>query len=124
MASVINSALNVHFPEGDDVTIIAEPGRFYAAKAFTLCCTVMAKTKCPAARIVKDNDNKENGYMYYINDGVYGSFNCLIYDHGVADPKTLFEVSLFTNKIKLICLHFRITTPKHGHQYGGQHATV
>jgi len=24
--------------------------------------------------------------MYYINDGVYGSFNCILYDHYVADP--------------------------------------
>ena len=27
--------------------------------------------------------------MYYINDGVYGSFNCLLYDHAVVDIKTL-----------------------------------
>lgn len=24
--------------------------------------------------------------MYYINDGVYGSFNCIIYDHAVCTP--------------------------------------
>ena len=124
MAAVINGALNVHFPEGDDVTIIAEPGRFYAAKAFTLACTVMAKTKCAAARIVKDGENKETGYMYYINDGVYGSFNCLIYDHGVADPKTLFDVSSCTMGIVLTYLDFRIITRKRGRRYGDRHATV
>ena len=25
--------------------------------------------------------------MYYLNDGVYGSFNCTIFDHWVVDPK-------------------------------------
>ena len=25
--------------------------------------------------------NDEPSYMYYVNDGVYGSFNCLLYDH-------------------------------------------
>ncbi|VEN58881.1 unnamed protein product [Callosobruchus maculatus] len=27
--------------------------------------------------------------MYYINDGVYGSFNCILYDHQVVQPKPL-----------------------------------
>ena len=27
--------------------------------------------------------------MYYINDGVYGSFNCLLYDHARVDIKTI-----------------------------------
>ena len=31
-------------------------------------------------------------YMYYVNDGVYGSFNCLMYDHAEVEP-TLTEVS-------------------------------
>jgi len=29
--------------------------------------------------------------MYYINDGVYGSFNCILYDHAVVHPETLLE---------------------------------
>ncbi len=27
--------------------------------------------------------------MYYVNDGVYGSFNCLLFDHAQAFPKVL-----------------------------------
>jgi len=23
----------------------------------------------------------ETSYMYYVNDGVYGSFNCILFDH-------------------------------------------
>lgn len=29
--------------------------------------------------------------MYYINDGVYGSFNCILYDHQVIVPQPLDE---------------------------------
>ena len=28
----------------------------------------------------------EPSFMYYINDGVYGSFNCLLYDHAEVEP--------------------------------------
>ena len=27
--------------------------------------------------------------MYYVNDGVYGSFNCLLYDHAEVYPELL-----------------------------------
>ena len=32
-------------------------------------------------------------YMYYINDGVYGSFNCVLYDHYVPEPCFLVKVN-------------------------------
>lgn len=30
--------------------------------------------------------------MYYINDGVYGSFNCVLYDHYVPEPYFVSQV--------------------------------
>lgn len=27
--------------------------------------------------------------MYYVNDGVYGSFNCLMFDHATVHPEVL-----------------------------------
>ena len=36
--------------------------------------------------------NDEPLFMYYVNDGVYGSFNCLLYDHAEVYPE-LLEVS-------------------------------
>lgn len=41
---------------------------------------------------VTPTKNDEPAYMYYINDGLYGSFNCLFYDHAVVKP-TLINVS-------------------------------
>jgi len=59
IADVINRALEIHFPDEHDVRIIAEPGRFYAAGCFTLCCTVVARTQVSAERITK------NGCIFY-----------------------------------------------------------
>jgi len=61
-----------------NVTIIAEPGRYYVASAFTLATNIIAK------RSVQMED--QLAMMYYLNDGVYGSFNCTIFDHWVVDP--------------------------------------
>lgn len=77
----MNRSIDLHFPS-DDVTIIAEPGRFYVSSAYTLACRVHSK------REVRQN-GKFLSTMYYINDGVYGSFNCNLYDHNIAHPVTL-----------------------------------
>jgi len=82
LASYINSGLEQHFPEGCGVEIMAEPGRYVVASAFTLATNVVAK------REVKDN-NELVSTMYYINDGVYSSFNCILYDHQKVDPIAL-----------------------------------
>uniref|UniRef100_A0A5S6QFE0 ornithine decarboxylase n=1 Tax=Trichuris muris TaxID=70415 RepID=A0A5S6QFE0_TRIMR len=82
IASVINNSLEEHFPIDIGVHVIAEPGRFYAERAFNLYCTVIARNCVPANRITKNDKNmSDQGFMYYINDGVYGSFNCIMYDH-------------------------------------------
>lgn len=80
IAKEINKSLEIYFPENNNsdaskkVRIIAEPGRYYACSAFTLCLNVIAK------RVMsEDNDVRTN--MYYVNDGVYASFNCMFYDH-------------------------------------------
>lgn len=82
IANEINRAIDLYFPENlhnsDDsdkkIRIIAEPGRYYACSAFTLCVNVIAK------RIMHE-DNGVQTNMYYVNDGVYSSFNCMFYDH-------------------------------------------
>lgn len=77
MAQVVRGALDEYFPAtGDQATsvkIIAEPGRYYVASAFSLAVNVIAK------KVLGTSENPS--IMYYVNDGVYGSFNCIIYDH-------------------------------------------
>nr|CAH7759398.1 unnamed protein product [Callosobruchus chinensis] len=77
MADEINCALDEYFPD-PNIRIIAEPGRFYVASAYTLTCNIYS------IRNIVDTHR-----MYYINDGVYGSFNCILYDHQVVEPKPL-----------------------------------
>lgn len=52
---------------------IAEPGRFLVQNSHTLMLNVIGK---------KIRDNKR---YYYLNDGLYGSFNCMIYDHQIPE---------------------------------------
>ncbi|XP_049417527.1 ornithine decarboxylase-like isoform X1 [Epinephelus fuscoguttatus] len=90
-SEVINGALDEFFPPDSGVQIIAEPGRYYVESAFTLAANVIAKRV-----ILDDTDERseaeENSpdrmMMYYINDGVYGSLNCLINDaaHTKVEP--------------------------------------
>lgn len=86
LSQIINSALDKYFPN-NDVTIIAEPGRFYVSSAYTLACRIHSK------REVVRNGKVEN-MMYFINDGVYGSFNCILYDHKVVTPVPIEVKSL------------------------------
>lgn len=85
IADVINKALDEYF-NTDAVHVMAEPGRFYVASAFTLATSIHSK------RSVRGDDKSPNAIthnMYYINDGVYGSFNCLLYDHQHVTPLPL-----------------------------------
>ncbi|XP_032665387.1 ornithine decarboxylase 1-like [Odontomachus brunneus] len=85
MADTINKALDEYF-NTDAVHVIAEPGRFYVASAFTLATSIHSK------RSVRGDESSSGAIthnMYYINDGVYGSFNCLLYDHQHVTPLPL-----------------------------------
>ncbi|KAF7236270.1 Antizyme inhibitor 2 [Varanus komodoensis] len=46
-AAVVNSALDLYFPEGCGVEIIAELGRYYVDSAFTLAVNIVAKREVP-----------------------------------------------------------------------------
>uniref|UniRef100_A0A0K0EJD3 ornithine decarboxylase n=1 Tax=Strongyloides stercoralis TaxID=6248 RepID=A0A0K0EJD3_STRER len=92
IASVIAPELDSLFPESCGVKIIAEPGRYFAASPSSVTANVIAKSKVSASRITKNSDdNGKDGYMYYINDGVYGSFNCILFDHEHCYGHPLFE---------------------------------
>jgi ornithine decarboxylase len=71
VARVINDTIvECNFPE--DTIFIAEPGRFFVSSSHTLVLNVIGK------KVV--NGDK---FIYYMNDGIYGSFNCIFFDHVV-----------------------------------------
>jgi ornithine decarboxylase len=73
MAAVLSNALEEFFPPG--IRIIGEPGRYYVSSAFTIACSVIAR------RTVEDAQLNTSAYMLYVNDGVYGNFSSIIFDH-------------------------------------------
>uniref|UniRef100_A0A1L8E2C4 ornithine decarboxylase n=1 Tax=Nyssomyia neivai TaxID=330878 RepID=A0A1L8E2C4_9DIPT len=85
IANVVNAALDDYFPDNvdDPVEVIAEPGRYLVASAYTSGVTVHSKNE------LLELDGNVAHVKFYVNDGVYGSFNCILYDHQVVTPHVL-----------------------------------
>ena len=81
IAKVSREALDRDFPAGSGVALIAEPGRYFVHASHTLATQVIG--------LKADTYSEQGGTSYYINDGVYGSFNCLLYDHAEVTPHVL-----------------------------------
>lgn len=80
MGAVLRAALDEYFPAHSGINLIAEPGRFYASGAFTIATNIIAR------RTVENQPSSgtreaDNSYMVYINDGVYGNFSSIMFDH-------------------------------------------
>lgn len=85
LAKNISEKIEELFP---NVRIIAEPGRYFAAACSTLA------TKITSVRDQTQADYEcTSDYLYYINDGVYGSFNNIIMDHATCLPSFFQEKS-------------------------------
>ncbi|NXL49422.1 AZIN2 inhibitor, partial [Podilymbus podiceps] len=48
VAAVINSALDLYFPDGCGVEVVARPGRYYVTSAFTFAASIAAVEEVPA----------------------------------------------------------------------------
>jgi ornithine decarboxylase len=119
VAGVVAEAIDHYFPASSGVDIIAEPGRYFAHASHTYAVTVIAKRQLSEAQLAdtaeiesfgarptKDSEeaissHADDGFKkaeasdnqpevaLYINDGVYGSFNCVVFDHAQVFPKVL-----------------------------------
>lgn len=85
VAESINGALEEFFPASDGVRVISEPGRYFAETSATLAASVFGRRIRPAAEVGAEADT----HAYWITDGLYGSFNCLLYDHAEVAVRTL-----------------------------------
>jgi len=92
-AAVLNTTLDKYFPDRMNLKVIAEPGRFYVSRAFTLATNIIARRAKAPSDVIHcardDASSASEGPMYYINDGVYGSFNCIMFDHQSPVPYCL-----------------------------------
>lgn len=71
IAAHIRPMLDEHFASA---TVIAEPGRFFSAATHSLAMNVHSMRKVPMP-------SGEMEYQYYVNDGLYHSFNCIVFDY-------------------------------------------
>lgn len=88
-AKALGKALDQHFPAHSGVRVISEPGRFFAAASHTLAVNVIGRKLAPTNDITGAGAAGADGqpnYMYFVNDGLYGSFNCVVYDHPTLHP--------------------------------------
>jgi len=92
----VRFALDELFPS-ESLKIIAEPGRYFAHACAIAVCNITSKRVISAdipnlaGNVSSDDDTDHetdhegeanvNGFRYYVNDGVYGTFNGVICDH-------------------------------------------
>lgn len=83
IAKKIQYSITEFFNPNDfpNLKIIAEPGRYFAHSSHTIILNIIGK------KVKKNKDTGEILFTYYLNDGIYGSFNCNIFDH--AKPNIL-----------------------------------
>eukprot|EP01125_Pyxidicula_operculata_P005073 TRINITY_DN185_c0_g1_i2.p1 TRINITY_DN185_c0_g1~~TRINITY_DN185_c0_g1_i2.p1 ORF type:complete len:406 (+),score=53.31 TRINITY_DN185_c0_g1_i2:242-1459(+) len=95
IAAAVAPTLDSLFPS--DIQIIAEPGRYFCGACMTEALQVYAKRDYIARRMTESNEITEiKEVQYYVPDGVYGSFNNIIYDHAHPVCKPLKEPPLDT----------------------------
>jgi diaminopimelate decarboxylase len=99
IAAHVRAALDEHFPAGCGVSVIAEPGRFFVKSSHTLAVNVVGKRatadEAPAAAggAAAEGAAPRTRWYYYVNDGLYGSFNCVLYDHATAYPNRVLKTA-------------------------------
>ena len=64
-----------------NINYMAEPGRYFTETSHTLIINVTSKKK------------EKDVIKYYVNDGAYGSFNCIHYDHQLPILKPLRQIN-------------------------------
>ena len=109
-ADVLRDAIDFHFPDRTGLRIIAEPGRYFVSRAFRLAVNIIARraplsgeetteikdesndqpsVMCMASSLVRNVCELKDFTLDYINDGVYGAFNCILFDHQEVHPYVL-----------------------------------
>lgn len=88
-SEMVRFSLDKFFPtpfvNKHNIRFIAEPGRFMVSNAFTLATHIIARRDL-SAKLKQLNDIEA---MIYINDGVYGNLNCILFDHYQPTPHVL-----------------------------------
>ncbi|XP_007468761.1 PREDICTED: arginine decarboxylase isoform X1 [Lipotes vexillifer] len=126
ISSVVNSALDLYFPEGCGVDILAKLGRYYVTSAFTLAVSIIAKKEvlleqpgreahhssnpsCAACAApppplpAEENGSTPKTILYQLSEGQYGIFNSVLFDNTCPTPilqkKPSMEQPLYSSSL-------------------------
>ncbi len=75
MGEVINNSIDEFFGEDTGMKFIAEPGRYFVTSSHTLVVSIINKKE------LTDKQTGDRKNVYYISEGVYGTFSGVIYDY-------------------------------------------
>eukprot|EP00002_Diphylleia_rotans_P008562 TRINITY_DN1846_c0_g1_i1.p1 TRINITY_DN1846_c0_g1~~TRINITY_DN1846_c0_g1_i1.p1 ORF type:complete len:844 (-),score=175.81 TRINITY_DN1846_c0_g1_i1:474-3005(-) len=106
LAEIISQKVDALFSK--EIKIIAETGRFMTSTCATLAVNVFARrVVAKGSGPILDHDADLQGvtprYLYYVNDGVYGSFNCLLFDKAKV---TAIPLDGYPNEVRYPCTIF------------------
>lgn len=99
IADAIRGLMDKLFP---NVRIIAEPGRYFASASHVMVCNIFSKRQ---NKVEEGKEKEQAKFLYYVNDGLYGSFNCLYFDHAQISIRPIMTSSN-SSKEKHLCTIF------------------
>jgi ornithine decarboxylase len=62
-AAVLSEAIDLYFPNREEIRVIAEPGRFYVSKAFSLATHIIARRASPLPMVQSQEGSEEQPIM-------------------------------------------------------------
>lgn len=86
--SAVRPLLDTYFSPLSGVQVLAQPGSFYVASAFSLAVSVIGKkmvNRCWDSLAPGEN-NEDTEFLYHMNEGVYGPFSCKLLGNSIAAP--------------------------------------
>ncbi|XP_041665110.1 antizyme inhibitor 1b [Cheilinus undulatus] len=86
--SAVRPWLDAYFSPLSGVQVLAQPGSFYVASAFSLAVNVIGK-KAAAPQwdsLTQSENNEDAEFLYYMNEGVYGPFSRKLLGNTITAP--------------------------------------
>ncbi|XP_061520595.1 antizyme inhibitor 1b [Phycodurus eques] len=86
--SALSPLLDTYFPPLSGVHVLAQPGSFYVASAFSLAVNVIAKEAVTRRwdGLAPGENGEDAEFLYYMNEGVYGLFGVKLLGNAIAVP--------------------------------------
>ncbi|XP_035537065.1 antizyme inhibitor 1b [Morone saxatilis] len=86
--SAVRPLLDAYFSPLSGVQVLAQPGSFYVASAFSLAVNVIGKKVVTRHwdSLAQGENNEDTEFLYYMNEGVYGPFSRKLLGNSIPAP--------------------------------------